>query len=142
MKARTEFSLETVRLLTTMFACCVIGFLALRASPRIAELPWIPAWAGSWIDHHYVLRNVPAFAALAFVVRGLLGPQRWVAPGLLALATGLEVAQLWLPTRFFDWRDIIASYAGLLFGYACLHLLRRGEAWLLGEAARPTSRGS
>ena len=49
---------------------------------------------------------------------------------LSVFATGLEVAQLWIPGRWFDWKDIVASVGGLAIAWAIVAaarcIVRRG----------------
>jgi hypothetical protein len=92
----------------------VVGFLALRGSPYVGELPWIPRWLADWADAHGVLRNVPAFAALYYVVLlGLGWRKRVIALVLVCVfAACVEFGQLWVVNRSFTWADIGASWAG------------------------------
>lgn len=100
------------RWLVAAMALGVIAFLALRASPEVNRVPWIPQWLGRWADAHGSLRNLPAFAGLAAVLTVTLGA--WAGCGLAAVfAVGLEVAQLGLPHRAFDPADIGWSLLGI-----------------------------
>jgi hypothetical protein len=93
-------------------AVAVVAFLALRASPYISELPWIPEWEGEWADRNGNVRNLPAFAGLALV---LLWPLGWRGAALLSaiLAVLLECAQVFIAGRHFDWADIGWSLLGV-----------------------------
>jgi hypothetical protein len=103
------------------------GFLILRSSPYTAELPWIPDWLGRWTDTHGILRNLPAFAGLYMVCAYCLG-QRYRYQGLIGvvyLAAILEFAQILIPGRVFEWKDIFMSWAGALVGFVVVESWRR-----------------
>lgn len=117
----------------------VVGFLALRGSPYLGELSWIPRWLANWADSHGVLRNVPAFAALYCVVLLGLGWRKRVVALLLVcvFAACVEFGQLLLVNRSFGWDDIGASWAGACLAYGvcvwAVAVWRRmgvsGQAW-------------
>ncbi len=70
-----------------------------------------------WADRHGVARNTLGFfgfGVLAFACAGRRWPQI-VAASLFAC--GLEIGQLWIPSRTFDLNDIYASLLGLLLGW-------------------------
>jgi len=100
----------------------VIAFLCLRRSSRLEDLWWIPSWLARWADRHGCLDNIPAFALLAFILSVVFG-RRTGSVIAVALALGLEYAQLFIPTRCFDWRDILSSELGVI--------LSLGICWLL-----------
>lgn len=120
--------LMVARVLGLGAAAGLFMFFAWRASPWLGELPWLPHWLSAWADEHGVARNVAAFFAFGLVGFTLLG--RGWRPAVLqgVFATGLEVVQIWLPRRLFDWRDIVASLLGLFLGWlgvtACAWLIR------------------
>jgi VanZ family protein len=83
----------------------------------LALMPWsieMPSSGWDKADH------VAAFAALAFV--GLFAwrdhpaVHRRVLFGLLALGVAIELAQMLVPGRMADWRDVIADTAGVMLG--------------------------
>ena len=91
----------------------VLGYLSLRSSSFMEQVPWMPHWLGVWADHHGVGRNTAAFfggGLILFVVVGRRVRHLVAASGF---ATAIEVAQIWIPGRIFDWRDIAASLAGI-----------------------------
>lgn len=95
----------------------VVAFLALRSSPYVQHLPWMPRWLGEWADTNGIVRNVLAFFALGFAWFVFIG-RRWPhVLGLGGFGLGLEVAQKWIPGRIFDWRDIVASLAGVALAW-------------------------
>ncbi len=70
-----------------------------------------------WYNGSGELRNVPAFLLLGFFALSAF-PFRWrrvVLLGLLVVSSGLELGQLWVPTRCFDLVDIGLSWIGILF---------------------------
>ena len=91
-------------------------FCSLRESPHLSELQWMPTSLGQWIDSHGVGRNVVAFGLVALALSAGRRSTRQIFAwclGLAVLAATLEVAQLWLPRRVFDWKDIAAGWAGI-----------------------------
>jgi glycopeptide antibiotics resistance protein len=101
-----------------------IAFFALRTSPYLQYIPWLPREIGVWADGNGIVRNIAAFFVFALFVYFLAG-RRW--PHVLALAvfaTGVEVAQLWIRGRVFDWRDIVASIIGILLAWPVAWALR------------------
>lgn len=114
--------------LGALAATGVVGFLALRPSPWLGELPWIPRWLSGWADHHGNLRNLPAFAVLAIALTLALGWRLGAAIAAM-LAIVLELAQLGIAARSFDWADIGWSLAGVAAAAGCCGL---------GRLLRPT----
>ena len=105
----------------------LIAFFALRSSPYLQYIPWMPRSLGRWADAHGISRNFVAFFALGIAVFVLIGSRPLHTVALCLFATGLEVSQLGIRGRIFDWRDIVVSIAGIL------------AAWPLGWlAARVT----
>jgi hypothetical protein len=109
-----------------------VGFFALRSSPHLTEITWLPRWLTVWADNHGVLRNVVAFAAFGLVTFAVSGCRcrTTIVAGLFAMV--LEVGQIWLPARFFDWKDIAASWAGLVVAWAVVRLAKQAAKWLRG----------
>ena len=104
----------------------VTGYLVLRPSPSISELPFIPDWLAAWADRNWDLRTAVPFFFLSLLWTLLAGrrPGRLVA-GHLALAALLiltELAQILLPERHAGLPDILWGLAGLSAG-ALLGLL-------------------
>jgi hypothetical protein len=60
-----------------------------------------------------VLRNTAAFIGLGLLVFGLVGRSWRYVLGVTVFAAGVEVAQIWIPHRFFDLKSIAASLAGI-----------------------------
>lgn len=159
------------------------SYFALRSSPRLVEIRWLPYWLSSWADAYGVARNVLAFGVVGLAAFGASAAQRGTGQrtkpekendkenekdfvggrgkgqgargqstvhssrvhavmfvALAVFATGLEVAQLWIPGRWFDWKDIVASIGGLAIGALVVRLARLGFGFCvlssrLGSAA-------
>lgn len=103
----------------------VMAFLALRTSPYLQYIPWLPRSIGVWADHNGILRNTAAFFVFAIFVYVMVGQGGWQVVSLCLFATAVEVAQLWVRGRVFDWRDIVASIAGILLAWPIVRALRR-----------------
>lgn len=114
-----------LRVTSVVVSAAMIGFLALRSSPHLTELRWLPRVLAEWADAHGVVRNIPAFAVFHGLLLIALGWQRrrvaLIGSGLFA--AGVECAQLLLDGRFFGWDDIVASWTGV----AAAH----GLAWVI-----------
>jgi hypothetical protein len=90
----------------------VIAVLALRPSPYLTELAWMPEELARWADAHGRLRNLPAFFLLCLALLPALGLRLGGAVAL-ALGLGLEAAQLFIPGRYFDPLDLLWSALGV-----------------------------
>lgn len=108
----------------------LLAFLALRTSPYFQYIPGMPRWIGVWADSHGIARNVVAFGLLALVTLLLLGSRWPQVLGLAAFGIALEVSQLWIRGRVFDWRDIVASLVGVALAWPL--------AWWLTRRRSPT----
>lgn len=105
------------RVLVVLALGAVLAFLALRSSPYLQYVPWMPRRIGVWADHNGIVRNTVAFAGFALAVYLLLGARLRYVVALGVFGTAIEVAQLWIPGRAFDWRDIVASIVGVLLAW-------------------------
>jgi hypothetical protein len=109
-------------------------YLTDRRSSDLATIEWLPGWlhgVAHWADYHGRFRNVPAYGMLSVPVIILCTTtrSRGRAVAFLAMfATVMEYTQLFIPTRFFDWFDIIESWLGIAI------------VWVLVEAAYFVSR--
>ncbi len=120
-----------LRLLAFLALAGAMAFLALRSSPYLQQVPWLPSRIGLWADRHGVLRNAVGFFGFGFAALLLLGPRARLVVALCVFGTAIEVAQIWIPGRTFDWQDIVATIAGILLGWAAAGLaaaLRRRRA--------------
>lgn len=114
-----------LRIAVVLLFTGVMAFLALRRSPYLQYLPWMPRRIGVWADHNGVWRNTVAFFGFAAVVFALLGPRLTWVIALCGFGTAIEVAQIWIPVRSFDWRDIAATIAGVLIAWPVAWCIRR-----------------
>lgn len=101
----------------------LMTFFALRTSPFMQELPWLPGWLSAWADRHWVLRSFVGFFAFGLLWFVIVSVRPAHAAALALFGTAVEVAQIWIPRRVFDWKDIGASILGVL------------AAWLVVVAA-------
>ncbi|MDO8544148.1 MAG: VanZ family protein [Opitutaceae bacterium] len=120
-----RFRTQWVGILLVAGLAILIAFLALRPSPYLRHIPWMPRDLGYWVDRNGVLRNAVAFFVLALPVYLFVGSRWWHAAGLAVFATLLEVAQLGIRSRVFDWRDIVASVAGIAVAWPLAWIARR-----------------
>ena len=123
MSPRWKF--HRVRIVLVLALAGVIAFFALRTSPYLQYIPWMPRTVGVWADHNGILRNTVAFFVFALAVYVLVGSRAWHVVTLTCFATLVEVAQLWVRGRVFDWHDIGASIAGILLAWPIGWALRR-----------------
>ena len=103
----------------------LMAFFSLRSSTYLHTVPWMPHWLGNWADHHGIFRNTVGFFVFGLTMLLLLGTRAWHLATLCVFATAVEVAQIWIPTRRYDWKDIVASVAGLLLAWPIAWLLAR-----------------
>jgi VanZ family protein len=109
--------LPIVGVLLLVAAALLFMFFAWRSSPRLGQLSWLPRDLTRWADRHGIARNVVGFFGLGVVCFALIG-RRWPQVLLAAFfATALEVAQIWIPHRHFDRKDIYASLLGLALAW-------------------------
>jgi hypothetical protein len=113
------------RIVLVLTLAGVMAFFALRTSPYLQYIPWLPRSVGVWADHHGIVRNTVAFFVLALAVYLLMGCRAWHVVALSGFATIVEVAQLGVRGRVFDWSDIGASIAGVLLAWPIGWALRR-----------------
>jgi hypothetical protein len=130
--------------LSRIFGCVAFGlifavilYFTFRASSRVSELSWMPQRWGLWLDDHDEFRHFigfAVFAAIGFVVNldtvftrsksrfirrfrssrnrtGRLG-------AFLVLVYLLELAQIGMPQREFDWLDIVNGWGGIMLAWS------------------------
>jgi glycopeptide antibiotics resistance protein len=117
-----------VRLVLVVALAGVIAFLALRTSPYLQYIPWLPRRIGVWADSNGIVRNVAAFFAFALAIYFLVGRRIRHVVALCGFATAVEVAQLWVRGRVFDWLDIVASIVGILLAWPVAWAFRARSA--------------
>lgn len=121
--------------LAALGALGVVAFLALRSSPWLGELSWMPRWLSDWADRNGDLRNLPAFAGLAAVLVLGLG-RRWGGIVAATSAVGLEAAQVFIAGRVFGWADIAWSLVGVALVLGPLALLANIRGPSPGQKSR------
>lgn len=115
----------------------VILYFTFRASPNASDLSWVPQRWALWLDEHDEFRHFigfAVFAAAAFLlnfdsvfnrstsrfVRKLRSSRNRTGRlgGLLVLVYMLELAQLVMPSREFDWLDVVNGWGGVLTAWS------------------------
>lgn len=107
-----------MRVLPLVGCSLLVAYLQFRPDPSLPRVPAPLGGVRDYLDIHDFSKNLVGFAVLAFTVhlafeRG--GPGRSarrsvVLAGVIVL---LELAQLALPTRTCDWRDVAAGWLGI-----------------------------
>ena len=105
-----------------------IAFLALRSSPYLQYVPWMPRRIGVWADSNGIVRNIAAFFVFALAVFLLVGRRAGHVAVLCLFATAIEMAQLGIKGRVFDWRDILASMGGIILAWPIVAIVRGSSA--------------
>jgi VanZ family protein len=104
----------------------VLAYLSLKPAPQFSEVPWLPMWLRVWSDAHGISRSAVGFGAFAFVV-GLVIPKasrRWIGyVDVVSYAVFFEVAQIWIPTRVSDLKDVAAAVAGVAAAAVVVELI-------------------
>ena len=114
----------------------VIIFFTFRGSTNVSDLSWMPQRWGLWLDEHDEFRHFIGFAVFAavcfiqnfdflfnrsrsrFVRKFRSSRNRTGRLGaLLVLVYLLELGQLALPGREFDWLDIVNGWGGIVFAW-------------------------
>jgi hypothetical protein len=114
----------------------VVLYFTFRASPNVSTLPWMPARWGLWLDDHDEFRHFIGFAVLAAVgfmlnfdalvnrsrsrfIRRFRSSRNRTGRlgGFLVLVYLLELGQLGMPERDFDWLDVVNGWAGIVLAW-------------------------
>jgi hypothetical protein len=115
----------------------LIVYFTFRDSSKVSEISWMPKRWGLWLDEHDEFRHFIGFAVFAataflidldtffnrsrskFVRRFRSSRNRTGRLGaLLVLVYALELGQINMPHRDFDWLDIVNGWAGILTAWA------------------------
>lgn len=128
---------KLVSLILFVLLLGAIIFFTFRGSSNVSDLSWMPQRWGLWLDEHDEFRHFIGFAIFAlagfmlnfdtifsrsrsrFIRRfrssrngtGRLG-------GFLVLVYLLELAQLEMPNREFDWLDVVNGWGGVITAWA------------------------
>lgn len=90
-----------------------------------------------WITYDLVefTANIAMFVPVGLLFLLLVGPRRWwlALAGGVALTCAIEFAQIFLPGRFSDVRDILANSVGALLGVGLGLMLRRADTTATGR---------
>lgn len=123
--------------------CGCAVFLSLRPTGALSSLPWMPDAIGHWADVHGRIRNLPAYFLLAWPFLLLASPdagRRAVAAVMVGvLGTLLEFAERLVPSRWFEWRDILWSWAGVIAAWLVYETVRIARERVRREASCPAS---
>jgi hypothetical protein len=128
---------RTVTLAAFLLIFSTIMFFTFRGSAKVSDISWMPQRWGLWLDDHDEFRHFIGFAALAAVTFALnfdsvfnRSRSRFVRRfrsshnhtgrlgGLMVLVYLLELGQLALPNRDFDWLDVVNGWAGILAAWS------------------------
>jgi hypothetical protein len=114
-----------------------ILFFTFRASANVTDLSWMPQRWGLWLDDHDEFRHFIGFAI--FAAAGFLlnfdsfftrSRRRWVRRlrssryrtgrlgAFFVMVYLLELAQINMPNRDFDWLDVVNGWGGVVFAWA------------------------
>ncbi len=141
-KGRRRWRWDHIAVLLLFLA--TIGFIlyvTFRGSPRIITIPWFPTFLAVWFDEHDEIRHLIGYGVLGvltFWVRFDFSDSRFRLlrrfrtsryrtgrlGALFVLIYLLELAQLPLPNRDFDWMDILNGWAGVLLAWIVWLLIK------------------
>lgn len=97
----------------------LVAYLQFRSDPSLPPVPKPLGGVRDYLDIHDFSKNAFGFAVLALTMHlafdrgGADRPGRRTAV-LAAVIVLLELAQLALPTRTCDWRDVAAGWMGIV----------------------------
>lgn len=121
----------------------VIIFFTFRPSTNVSDLSWMPQRWGLWLDDHDEFRHFIGFAVFAgvcfllnfdsvlnrsrskFIRKFRSSRNRTGRLGaLMVMVYLLELGQLAVPQRDFDWLDIVNGWAGILSAWGIWYVFR------------------
>lgn len=107
-----------LRALPLLGCSLLVAYLQFRSDPSLPQVPAPLSGARDYLDIHDFSKNAFGFAVLALTMhlafdRGTAdqsGRRSTLLAGVIVL---LELAQIPLPSRTCDWRDIAAGWLGI-----------------------------
>lgn len=120
----------------------VIVFLALMSNPDVGHLHILPRDWARYLDHQHAVRHTVGFFAFYLLLAALAPATGLFASfhrrlaalaGLFFFAAALELAQLPLPHRSVNVRDVLSSWLGLALAF----LFTEGFRLLLARFRKP-----
>ena len=125
-----------ISLLAFIALFAVIIYFTFRPSTNVSDISWMPQRWGLWLDEHDEFRHFIGFAVFAgvcfllnfdpvfnrsrskFIRKFRSSRNRTGRLGaLMVMVYLLELGQLAVPERDFDWLDIVNGWAGILFAW-------------------------
>ncbi len=107
----------------------VLCYLSFKPNPAIQEEHWMPSSVTQWFDAYDQWKNFIGFSAMG--IAGFMAwPQgargsRWLLWFLLTLIiVAMELIQIPIPRRWFDFKDILAGSLGILCAWPCTLIFR------------------
>jgi hypothetical protein len=129
-------SVKWLSILAFVVLAALIIFFTFRGSSNVSDLSWMPQRWGLWLDEHDEFRHFIGFAVFAavgfslnfdsffnrshsrFIRKFRSSRYRTGRLGLfMVLVYALELAQINMPDRDFDWLDIVNGWGGVLLGW-------------------------
>jgi hypothetical protein len=124
----------TLAVFLAIFA--VVLFFTFRSSPNVSGLSWMPERWGLWLDDHDEFRHFIGFAVFA-AAGFMLNIDPWVSRSrsriirrlrstryrtgrlgaFLVLVYVLELGQLGMSHRDFDWLDVVNGWGGVILAW-------------------------
>lgn len=108
----------------------VLCYLSFKPNPAIQEERWMPETVTAWFDMHDQWKNFIGFWCMGFAgfmtwPRGVKG-SKWALWALMTLViVVMELIQIPIPRRWFDFKDIAAGGLGILAAWPCVEFVRR-----------------
>lgn len=128
---------RAISVLGFVLLLAAILFFTFRHSTNVSDLSWMPQRWGLWLDEHDEFRHFIGFAVFAaatfllnfdsvfnrsrsrFIRKFRSSRNRTGRLGaLLVMVYALELAQLAVPGRDFDWLDVVNGWGGVLFAWS------------------------
>src|SRR6185369_5869529 len=128
---------KTWLLLAFGLLLAIILFFTFRGSSNVSDLSWMPERWGLWLDEHDEFRHFIGFAVFAalgfaldldavftksrfrFLRRFKPSRNRTGRLGaFLVFVYLLELGQIGMPQRDFDWMDIVNGWGGILLAWS------------------------